>query len=1065
MRTTAIGLPLLQAMLALCLLLTGCDKHAKAKRSLAAAEQHFANEKYDEAEIEYMNTLREDAGNALAFRRMGTIFLERGDSLRAAQFLQAAKKMSPNDGDTQVAFAEAILSLGAAKEARKEVIGVLDREKSNGKALMLLTEISQTETERAEANTRIREGVASGSVRASVAAALLALRQNDLAVAETALQKAIASDSQLSSAQVVMAVLHEARRESAEADASFQEAVRLAPIRSNERIKYADFLNRTGKREQAVSLLQQTVEKAPDFLPGWRKLAQFAIEAKQFDDAQRSIDKVLARNSSDMDAHQLRAQLALAKGDNAAALSALEDLKRFMPPHPGLELQLARIYVLAGKENLAIEALNRVITMDPGQVEAPLFLAKLHLSRNESQKSAEILQKLLQTHPKDSRAQMMLAEAYRMQNRLSEAAGILQARMGGGQGGEQEHMSLGMVLRAQNKLSDARKEFEEAARLAPDNHLIVAQLIALDLLEQNYTAAQERVTVLRGKNPRSAGVLCMQAKIFEKQNQWSEAEEALKEAVKCQPEFLSSYGLLIRLYARNGRMKEAADELQKFLVQDPDNIAAWMQLGAIHQLAGRTGDARQCYEKTLSLNAGFAPALNNLAMMEVDRSGDLKKAADLAKRARAALPGDGAVADTLGWIMYLGGEVRDSLPLAQEAAVLLPEDATVQFHLGMITYAMHQPEKARVALRKAVATGQDFAGKDEANRKLSFLDQPSIDLQSLQERVTSDPKDVMAGVRLGDILAAEGRNEEALQAYARVIRANDELAEPYFRSALIYAGSLRDWAKVVEFAGKARELAPDDGRISALLGRAAFETGKHEWAYDLLRDSRSRVANDPLVTVDYAWAAYGLGKVEEARKLMEDAARSAVGSPAGDGAKRFLDVLSLAGKDSETVGNVVEPLLRENPRYVPALMAQATSLEAVSADKAVPILESVLIIYPNFTPAQKSLARIYSGREEKLVRAEELVRKARKTLPDDSDLSGVMARIKFMQRDYMEARRLLENVSGQRDLQVDEAYTLGMSLGELGEKEKARKWLERAIKGDLGESRTTQARAMLAKVQ
>ena len=58
--------------------------------------------------------------------------------------------------------------------------------------------------------------------------------------------------------------------------------------------------------------------------------------------------------------------------------------------------------------------------------------------------------------------------------------------------------------------------------------------------------------------------------------------------------------------------------------------------------------ARDAYEKVLSINPNFVPALNNLAYLDAERLNDLDKAYELARRARDLQGDDPAIADTLG---------------------------------------------------------------------------------------------------------------------------------------------------------------------------------------------------------------------------------------------------------------------------------------------------------------------------------------------------------------------------------------------------------------------------------
>ena len=130
--------------------------------------------------------------------------------------------------------------------------------------------------------------------------------------------------------------------------------------------------------------------------------------------------------------------------------------------------------------------------------------------------------------------------------------------------------------------------------------------------------------------------------------------------------------------------------------------------------------ARDAYQKVLSINPNFIPALNNLAYLDAERLNDLDKAYELARRARDLQGDDPAIADTLGWILSKRGDYQQALLILQDSAEKLPDNPEIQFHLGITVYAMGQTDIAKAALKKAAAAPNNFPGKDESKRRLSL---------------------------------------------------------------------------------------------------------------------------------------------------------------------------------------------------------------------------------------------------------------------------------------------------------------------------------------------------------
>jgi len=85
-RASTIVLLLLSAVI-----LSGCHAGAQKARILQRADRYFEAGEYDKAKIEYMNVLRVDRQNAMAFERLGAIWFEEGAPSRAGGFLLKAR--------------------------------------------------------------------------------------------------------------------------------------------------------------------------------------------------------------------------------------------------------------------------------------------------------------------------------------------------------------------------------------------------------------------------------------------------------------------------------------------------------------------------------------------------------------------------------------------------------------------------------------------------------------------------------------------------------------------------------------------------------------------------------------------------------------------------------------------------------------------------------------------------------------------------------------------------------------------------------------------------------------
>jgi tetratricopeptide (TPR) repeat protein len=231
-------------------------------------------------------------------------------------------------------------------------------------------------------------------------------------------------------------------------------------------------------------------------------------------------------------------------------------------------------------------------------------------------------------------------------------------------------------------------------------------------------------------------------------------------------------------------------------------------------------NARDAYEKLLSLQPHFEAALNNLAWLYAEKLNQLDKAYDLARKARALEPGAAAIADTLGWIVYKRGDYDQALALLKESAAKLPNAPEAQLHLGMAYYMMGQMDAARGALRHAVDAPLEFPGKQDALRRLALLGNGSTDsvrppIDELESIVKQQPDDVVARLLLGDAYERQGKFAEAAEACEEAVKINHQLLPAFIRLQKLYAGPLDNTEKATEFASKVRALSPGDPQAAS----------------------------------------------------------------------------------------------------------------------------------------------------------------------------------------------------------------------------------------------------------
>ena len=1055
------------------ILITSCSKEAKKTRFLAEADNYFKAGDYDKAKVTYLKVVQIDPQNALAFERIGAMWQDDAAFPRAAAFLAKASELDPKNTQNRIRLTRCYLAAGQFAKAKAEALKLLEQVPDSGDAIVALAEAARNKEDIQTAGEQLERYTKKDDVSFHLASANLLLNSGDLAGGEDALRQAIAINPNSSAAHMTMGDLYLAKKDPKQAGEEYRKAAELAPVRSMERLKYAAFMSATGNTGETRRIATEMTTQAPDYLPGWTLLAELALKDKKYDEALSLLENVFGRDTQYIDGRRLESDVLLAKGDTKKAVEVLERLDHTYPDSPLLKYQLARAYLKNNNPNQAKAALDQAISINPNFADAIVLLAETNLRSGHGEMVIEPLTNLLRKRPDLRSAAFILAAAYGSLDRFDDAAVVLgeQARLSPQD--PQAQAALGLTFRQAKRNDEARQAFEKAAQLAPDNLWLVDQLVELDLLDKHFDSARQRIQRQFQKTPDSPSAHFLGGKILTAEQKWDLAQAELQKTLQIDPNFSSAYDLLVQTYLATNKLPQAVSQLQAELAKDPKNSSALMTLALVYERMKDFPKARDAYEKLLSIEPSFVPALNNLAYLYSEQLNDLDKAYDLARKARDLKANDPSVGDTLGWVLYKRAEYQQALTTLQESAEKAADNPEIQFHLGMTAYMMGQTDIARAALQKAASAAKDFPEKDESKRRLALLESgtgasPELSISELEAMTKEQPNDVISQTRLGEAYEKQGASEKAAAAFEQALKLNPKLAAAVTKLAQLYAGPLQNKEKALAYAKRARELAPADPQVAAILGKVAYESGNFTWSYSLLQQAARQRANDPLILHDLAWAAYSVGKVSEARDVMQKAVTANSNSSQAADAKEFLALTALDENSKQLMAaeDEIQKQLRSNREYVPALMAQAAlDTQRGQIKPATEIYSNILRRLPDFAPAQKRLATLYARDPSTVAAAYDLATKARKTLPGDPELAELLGRLSYEKKEYPRAVQLLQESARKRPLDADSLFYLGMSQFQSRQKTEAQGVLNQALVAGLQEPLATEAKHALADLQ
>jgi len=700
----------------------GFSNEARSNLHLFRGDRDFAAQDYARAEVEYHDVLQIFSRHPVATRQLGLIYFEQGRLAKAYEYLQKAASLEPENDVVQLKLGATFLAVGGYGEARNIAMRVLARETGNEKAVLLLIDAVRSSREIDETRQLIETFRQNRGDCAAyhVGLGMLYLRQQDASNAENEFRIALQLDPNSGAAQFALGHIYWMRNELKEADHFLWAAAQLAPLRSPWRLRYADFQHQTGAIEAANKSLAEITGRTPDYLPGWIDLMSVACKEKHNHDCADIIGKVLGQDPLNYEALLSQAELTLAEGKVLEALVEFDRVRALYFRVPEVHYRLALAELASGNADAALRSLTQAITLAPNFEDAVLLRDDINIARGELASAIASLTHVVSQRPQRISAHLLLAGAYLLQKHSEEALAVYRQMTELFPRNPQPPFLIGMLFARQNQLDDARMAFEQSLRTDPVYLPALEQLVGLDLAENRNSTATKRVQAEIEKHPKIAGLWCLEAKIDMVKQDFARAETALLKAIDLDGDLEAAHLLLAENYIAAHKYEEALLDLVPFAAKN-NSTAALMQSGMIQTKLKQFEAARDAYERLLTIEPNFGPALNNLASIYSEQLQQPAKAYQLAERARRALPDDPYTADTLGWIYFKKGLYHSALPLLEEGATKLAVEPEPQFHLGMALSVLGRREEAMLALQRAAGATRDFPDKEEVRRQLDQL--------------------------------------------------------------------------------------------------------------------------------------------------------------------------------------------------------------------------------------------------------------------------------------------------------------------------------------------------------
>jgi tetratricopeptide (TPR) repeat protein len=280
------------------------------------------------------------------------------------------------------------------------------------------------------------------------------------------------------------------------------------------------------------------------------------------------------------------------------------------------------------------------------------------------------------------------------------------------------------VFRARANTNDALLYARAAVAINPrltETWLLIGQ--ALEDIGQPLLAAQAYGQVPAGDSFGMAAAMG-RAQTLYATGDTEDALELLAELARAYPNSVAAHQVLGDFLRREERFVEAAEAYDRAveIAGERGAVRDWVLYFSRAVTRERMGDwppAEADFRRALDLQPDQPIVLNYLGYSLVERQERLDEALEMIERAVAAQPDNGAIVDSLAWVLFRLGRYDEAVAPMERAAALLPVDPVINDHLGDVYWAVGRYREANFQWRRALSLGEHpDVDRDRLRRKI-----------------------------------------------------------------------------------------------------------------------------------------------------------------------------------------------------------------------------------------------------------------------------------------------------------------------------------------------------------
>lgn len=585
----------------------------------------------------YRQAMKEDPANAgFLVEDIAELYRMSGRIREAVDEAQNALKQNPDDlnarrvlahiytqeiGDAQANH----IDEGMAHRAIEQYKLIAAKDPKDAESLVMLGRLDRLVGDSVGAEESFKAVLANDPDNEDAVTGLAAVysERNDPKAAAALLEK-LTSKNPSPRAMVALANSYEQMRQFGPAADAYAKALALDPSRVELKAALAQNQTNAGRYDDAIKTFQELAEDNPQEVLPYLGMAQIYREEKDYDQAERMIEKAKGLSPDNLDVQLEEVRLLDARGKVGDAIAVLKSVIGATSRRGGATSSQARAELLDSLGSLyrtdqqfdrAVATFREAAALNADSANREEGqIIETYRAQRDFAKAQNEADAALAKFPNDRMLTEVRAEVLSDVGKTDEAVASLKKLLDGknSRGDLEVYLSISDVYSKAKNYIEMAKAIEAAEKLSTtdeDRATIAFRRGSMFERQKNYAGAEKEFRAALEIDPNNASALNYLGYMLADQGvRLQEAQELITRAVKLEPNNYAYLDSLGWVYFRQNRLPDAEQQLRRSLEMMGTDATIHDHLGDVYMKEGKLKDAIGQWQASLNAWNASSPA-------------------------------------------------------------------------------------------------------------------------------------------------------------------------------------------------------------------------------------------------------------------------------------------------------------------------------------------------------------------------------------------------------------------------------------------------------------------------